>query len=196
MKHMFKQPIIVILIALALASVYFGAYLPFAKGQAYVMALRSAQSIRSLDEFKTLFDRPLDFYSPIGDEEIAKFLGMNVLNTITQARPEELNRALVEYIEPYMIKNNVRHLIILGQMYSILWREYGHNEDYLKSEAYQRQAFEIGPNLPPVLYGLLDIYQTSGDDVKLKEIASDIVKYWPQDEGVQKVLQRINNQQL
>lgn len=191
---MFKQPIIVILITLALISAYFGAYLPFVKGQEYVTALRAAQSVRSLNEFETLFARPLDFYSPIGDEEIAKFLGMNILNTVTQARPEELNRALVEYIEPYMIKNNLRHLIILGQMYSILWREYGHKEDYMKSESYQRKAFEIGPNLPPVLYGLLDIYQTSGDDVKLKEIASEIVKYWPQDEGVQNVLKRINSQ--
>lgn len=191
---MFKQSIIVILIVFALFLIYFGAYLPFARGRAYVTALRAAQSINSLNEFKALFDRPLNFYSPVGDEEVAKFLSIDILKTITQARPEELNRALVEYIEPYMLKNNVRHLIILGQMYSVLWREYGHNEDYLKSEAYQRQAFEIGPNLPPVLYGLLDIYQASGDDVKLKEIVSDIVKYWPEDEGVQKVLQRINSQ--
>src|SRR3989344_4656571 len=191
---MFKQPIIIILIVFAFISVYFGAYLPFARGQAYITALRAAQSIHSLNEFEALFDRPLDFYSPVGDEEVAKFLGMDILNTITQVRPEELNRALVEYIEAHMLKNNVRHLIILGQMYSILWREYGHKEDYMKSEAYQRKALEIGPNLPPVLYGLLDIYQASGDNAKLKEIASEIVKYWPEDEGVQNVLQRINNQ--
>ena len=191
---MLKQTIIIILAVLAFISAYFGAYLPFARGRAYVAALRAAQSIRSLNEFEALFDRPLNFYSPVGDEEIAKFLGMDILNTITQVRPEELNRVLVEYIEPHMLKNNVRHLIILGQMYSVLWREYGHKEDYMKSEVYQRKALEIGPNLPPVLYGLLDIYQASGDDVKLKEIASEIVKYWPEDEGVQNVLQRINNQ--
>ena len=191
---MFKQPIIVILIALALFSAYFGAYLPFARGRMYIAALGAAQSTRTLDEFKKIFDRPLNFYSPIGDEEIAKFLGMDILNALVQARPEELNRALVEYIEPYMAKDNARHLIILGQMYSILWKEYGHEKDYLKSEKYQRKILEIGSNLPPALYGLLEIYQMSGDDVKLKEIASEIVKYWPQDEGVQKVLQRINNQ--
>ena len=189
---MFKELVIVILIVLALFSAYFGAYLPFARGRAYITALRSVQSVRSLSEFEALFDHPLNFYSPIGDEEVAKFLSMDILNTIIQTRPEELNRALVEYTEPYMLKNNVRHLIILGQMYSILWKEYGHQEDYLKSEAYQRKALEIGPNLPPVLYGLLDIYQTSGDDVKLKEITSDIAKYWPEDEGVQNVLRRLN----
>ncbi len=189
---MFKQSIIIILIVLALILAYFGAYLPFARGRAYVTALRAVQSIHSLGEFETLFDRPLNFYSPVGDEEVAKFLGMDILNTITRVQPEELNRALVEYIEPYMLKNNVRHLIILGQMYSVLWREYGHKEDYVKSEVYQRKALEIGPNLPPVLYGLLDIYQASGDDTKLKEIASKIVKYWPEDEGVQNVLRRIN----
>ncbi|MDO8557209.1 MAG: hypothetical protein Q7R98_01985 [Candidatus Jorgensenbacteria bacterium] len=192
---MFKQIVATVLIAFAILSIYFGSYLPLSKAQKYVEALRAARSsARSISDFKMLFNIPLDFYSPIGNEEVIKFLSIDILNAITQKQPEEINRSLVEYIEPHMFKNDVRHLIILGQMYAILWREYGNKEDYLKSESYQQMALAIGPNLPPVLYGLLDIYQASGDKVKLMEIAKTIVKYWPEDEGVQKVIKKLNGQ--
>ncbi len=181
MNLFIKQFTIITLLILAMLSIIFGSLLPLVKSQRFVSASRSAFSARTLRDFKANFDQALKFYSPIGDEEIAKFLGGNILSAISQKEQSDaVSRELVSYIEPYMFKNNVRHLMTLGQMYFILWQKSGREEDFLKAENYFRQALAIGPKLPPVLYPLFNLYQVKRDTQKTKEIGEVILKYWPE----------------
>jgi len=187
-----KQFLIIILIILAILSIYFGSYLPLVKARRYVAALRSNQNVKTLEDFKANFDKSFTFYSPIGDEEIAKFLSSDILAIIaSQNQQEKIDRALVAYLEPYAFKNNVRHLMVMGQMYGLLWEKYGRKEeDFQKAEEYWQKAFVIGPKLPPVLYGILNLYQAKGDQEKIKEVSEIILQHWPEDEKIKEILKR------
>ena len=184
MSDLLKNLIILLLIATTCLSIYLGAYLPFTKSQRYIVAIRTLPSLKSVGEFEKNFDAVINYYSPIGDEEVMKFLSNDISNIIAgQEQPEVVSRALVEYIEPHMFKNDVRHLLTLGRMYSVLWQKYDRKDaDYNRAEEYFLKAYAIGPKLPPVLYSLFDIYKLKGDNEKLKNIVSEILRYWPDDE--------------
>ena len=183
MKIFVQQFIIIALIILAALSIVFGSYLPLIKSQKYISALRAGSQVKSVEQFKANFDSPIKFYSPIGDEEIVKFLTNDILQIIFQQKQsEQVSRILVEYTEPYFFQNNVRHKIVGAEYYLVLWQKSGREEDYQKAESYFKKAYEIGPKLPPVLYGMLNLYQMKGDVQKAQEIKEIILKYWPDDQ--------------
>lgn len=172
-----------ILIILAVLSIYFGSYLPLAKSRRYIAAVEAFSSVRSIDDFKRNFDKALNFYSPVGQEEVVKFLSGNILNLISdENQPEVVSRFLVDYIEPRIFQNDVRHLLTIGNMYLALWARFNQKEDFNKAENYFRQAQNITPNLPLVLYGLFELYQAKGDKEKIQEIGQIILRHWPEDE--------------
>jgi len=185
-----KQFIIVLLILGAVASIYFAALAPLAKAQSYIHALRSIPSIGSVEEFKQVFDVPLTFSSPIGQEEVVKYIASNIQEISTQPnQPESVMRALAGYIEPYIFQNDVRHLIVMGQIYYILWTNYGRKDaDFEKAVEYFSKVRTIGPKLPPALYSLFSLYKEHGDIDKAKALAEDILKLWPDDAEIQKIL--------
>jgi tetratricopeptide (TPR) repeat protein len=91
----------------------------------------------------------------------------------------------VEYIEPHMFKDNVRHLLSVGMMYENLWLRYGKKDaDYAKAEGYYRAALAIGPKLPPVLYSLANLYNEKGDLTKGREIKAMILNLWPNEGNI------------
>lgn len=191
-KSLTKQSIIISLIILAVLSIIFGSYLPLVKSQRFIAGLRSIPSIKTIDQFKINFDRAFKFYSPVGDEEITKFLAGDILQIISQQnQSEDVSRILVDYIEPYLFQDNVRHLLTAGQMYEILWQKYGQEEDFQKAENYFKKAYQIGPKLPPVLYGMLDLYRLKGNTEKAKEIGEIILKYWPEDGQIKEIMGRM-----
>jgi hypothetical protein len=180
MNHSLKLTLVTGGIIFFLLGLYYGAYLPLAKSRLYISTIRSAQSIRSVADFKALYDRMFALYSPVGTEEIVKFMSYDVMGIISiKDQPEEIARALVEYIEPYLFTNNVRHLLVGAQMYTTLWQNYGHDSDYEAAVRYYRAAYDIGPKLPPVLFGLLQLYVNHGDMVSANEIGEHIVALWP-----------------
>lgn len=192
MKLITKQFVIIALIILAILSIIFGSYLPLIKSQKYISALRAGSQVTSVEQFKANFDNPIKFYSPIGDEEVIKFLTNDILQIITQEKQSEpVSRILAEYTEPYLFQNNVRHMIVGAEYYLVLWQKSGKEEDYQKSEEYFKKARDIGPKLPPVLYGMLNLYQIRGDAQKVQEIKEVILKYWPEDEGIKQLQSQI-----
>jgi tetratricopeptide (TPR) repeat protein len=192
-----RSPIIVTVclvgIALALLSLYFGALLPFRKGQAFIAAQRNVASVRTVDDFKSNFDVVFDFYSPVGTEEITKFLAGNIHNIVRAGQNEEVSRELVAYIEQRLFKNEVRHLLLAARLRETLWLQYESGEDYLAALRYYQKAHEIGPNLPPPLYGMLDLYIASEDEENVERTARMILEKWPNDARVRDILE--NNDQ-
>jgi tetratricopeptide (TPR) repeat protein len=175
-------------IILAVLGLYFGAFLPLLKAQSFISADRRLANVKSVDGFKENFDISFNLYSPVGTEEISKFLGSNVMNIIAQGQPEDVSRELITYTEGHLFKDEVRHLLLLAQMYQMLWENYHQEADYQKAIDYLEKAHEIGPNLPPPLYKLLNLYLMHGDKENSKRIGALILANWPQDENVKAVL--------
>lgn len=174
---------------LAVLGIVYGAILPMNRSQKYINGLQTLSSVKTTQEFKDKFRPSLEHPSPIGDEEIPKFLANDILNIVNQNKNEDVRRDLISFIEPYMDRGNVRHLLVMAQMYIVVWQDSKKDADYAKAEEYLLEAKDIGPKLPPVLYTLINLYQAKGDKAKLKEVAQEILKYWPEDEQVKKLAQ-------
>ena len=188
---MLKKTFISAFLFLSVLSVYFGSYLPFEKAQLYITALKQLTGVRSVGEFKENFGRVFDFYSPVGQEEVAKYIGNDVLNTVygvESSSAEIVAREVTSFAEPHMLKNDVRHLTLMGQWYYVMWGRFKNSNDLKRAEEYQLAAFEIGPKLPPVLYGLMDTYRAVGNKQKIQELGKYILSLWPDDAGTKKVL--------
>lgn len=181
-----------VIIALIAAIVY-GALLPLLKSQRYIRAINMLGSVHSVAEFKANYDTVFDFYSPVGQEEVAKFFGTDMIGFVRQNSSEAVARELAEYADARMAKGDVRHLLILGQIYFALWDQYHNRGDYERALGYYRDALLIGPNLPPVLYGLMDIYRIGGDVDGVMEMASRILAIWPSDVNVANLLRDLKN---
>lgn len=186
MNFLIRKIVIVIVIAIALLGVYFGSYLPIAKARRYINFLQTVPNAPlSLNDLKIELDKVLKFYSPIGQEEVVRYIGNDILNVVASGnQPEIVDRELSQYIEPYLFKNDIRHLIIAGELRRALWMEYGKEEDYKKSEEIYLSALKIAPKFPLILNNIFDLYGRKGDKEKMKEIGEIILKYWPEDKRV------------
>lgn len=165
--------------------------MPFFKARLYVKATNNLQSglIKTLDEFKKNFDASLDFYSPVGQEETARFLATDIAGRmIYSGQQENISRELVNYIEPRIFQNNSRHLLLAASMYGKMFNIYSREEDLKKTEEYFQKLLEISPKSPQALYSLFDIYYKKGENEKTKKIGETILKYWPEDEKAKNIL--------
>ena len=184
-----RQVFLTLALITVIAGLFLGAYLPWVKASSYISALRNLSNVRSIDGFVANFDDAMNMYSPVGNEEIVKFLSNDILQLVNQkSQPENVSRALANYIEPHLLLDNPRHLLMGAQMYVIFWSKFHKDEDYLRAEQYYLAARAIGPRLPPVLYGLLDLYRSKGNTEKMRAVAKDILNYWPNDEGTAALL--------
>jgi len=181
-------------IIVAVLAIVFGSIQPLSRSQRFISALRNVSNVKTLDEFKQNFDAAFNMSSPVGDEELAKFLSDQILNLISQEnQPEDVSRALVAYLEPHMLQNNVRHLLAIGNMHVELLRRFRKQIDFNQAESAYLRAMAIGPKLPPVLYTLADLYIAVGNRDKFTEIANTILSYWPDDAKLKSILEVANS---
>jgi O-antigen ligase len=167
-------------ILLAVLACYFGSMLPYGKARSFIQAERNSGKIGSLKQFEDNFDPALNFKSPVGGEEIPKFLSNDVVNVLPSlSESPEVASALVAYIEPYMLKNDVRHLMVLAQMHYALLRFTGDEAEFKATEDAFKKAHEIGPNLPQPMYGLLALYTNTNKKQAAAEQKNEILKLWP-----------------
>lgn len=181
-KILIRSIVVVFGIIATVLSLVYGSYLPLRKSQHYINAFVALQSVKPLtvENFEKIFDKPLNYNSPIGQEEIVKFLGGTIQNLIgNKNSPEAASAELVHYIEFYSSDRNPFHLLNLAVMYRLLWDNYLNEEYYKASEDYYKKLIAIGPKLPPALYGLFDLYRSYGDERKLQIVSEAILTYWP-----------------
>lgn len=156
-----------------------GAVLPWRMAGNYIGALRQVgQGNVSLDGFKSLFKDVFEFPSPVGLEETVKFLSGD-LKAMVANQEETVAKDLADFIEPYLFKNEVRHLLIRAEIRSILWRRFGEQEDFIRAaEAYQ-EIGRIGKFLPQPLYGLYGLFGEAGQKELADRVGREILKIWP-----------------
>lgn len=192
-KNNVKKFLIYFLIVTSALNIYMSAYLPYEKAKKYIVANNLVNSIGTPEQFKQVFNDTLNFYSPVGQEEVVRYTGTLITNGIAGNSDNEAGEKgslfVINYVEPYFIKNNARHIILLSGMYTVMWKKYKKEEYYNTAEKYYLRGLSLYPKLPPLLYGIFELYASKSDKAKMTEIASKILTYWPDDEGVKKALQ-------
>lgn len=180
-------------IILAMGSIYFGSLLPFSKAQKYIGLINASQSNqpRLLSDIIQDMDSVVNFYSPAGQEEVVRYITNDILNVVLQtSQSEKIDRTFVEYIEPHIFKNDVRHLLVMGEIYKALWEKYKKENDYYKAEGYYLKSLGLAPRLPQALDSAFDLYQVRGDREKMRGIGEVILRYWPDDIKTREALEK------
>ena len=181
---------------------YFGAYLPLKKGQLYIKAMTALQTkdIHSVQDFIGLFSPSLNFYSPIGQDEVVSYYTGGILaNVLSQQNNPQVTEILIKETEKWMepiIKSQKgfgisQNLYNFAQLY-LLAAQKLKNADYLqKSIDIFNEGLKNSPNRYIFLEGLFNDYQMGGAKEKMKEIGEIILKYWPDNEKVKTIIQSL-----
>lgn len=176
-------------VILAILSIIFGGIMPIQKSSLYISGLQQVPGMRSTEEFRETFGKALNYPSPIGQEEVVKYLESDILGIISQNNNEAVDRDLVNFIEPHVFKDNTRHLIAMGEMYGTIWSRFHKEDDYKKALDYYLKGYAIAPKLPPLLYSMFNLYRAHGDATNMNKIGQQILGYWD-DPSVKSALNR------
>jgi tetratricopeptide (TPR) repeat protein len=202
MSQIFKQLIATIIIITALGTIYFGAYLPLRKGQTHVDAIGGLQkgNIKSIADFNDLFDKDLNFYSPVGQDEVkAHYLDI-LANVINQQDNEQIVYVLISQAEKSIdsilrIKKGFsfnQDLYVLGLIYKTAGIKFKDNNYYQKAENIFNEGLEYSPKRLLFLRGLFDLYSVNKDaQDKALEIGKTILEYYPNETKVREFVENI-----
>ncbi len=199
MNPIIKKLIAIIIIVGVIVLLYFGAYLPLKKGQLYIGALKemSSKQAKSVKDLNDIFRKVFDFYSPVGNNEVmSAYLGV-MLNIISQQDNKAVVDAIIGDVEknatpvleaPEKAFNYWQSVYTMGLIYRVAAIKFYDENYYQKALQTFEEGLKYSPNRPNLLYGLFDLYLAKGDKEKAKEIGQVILKYWPKDEEVRKVV--------
>ncbi|MGC9603049.1 MAG: tetratricopeptide repeat protein [Minisyncoccia bacterium] len=189
MRSSLKYILAGVLIIAAVFATVRGSLQPFTKAQLFIKGLKNLSSVKTLDDFTAQFDAVFNYPSPVGNEEVAKFLSDQVTSIVSQqSQPEDVSRVLVSYMESHISQNDLLSLFTIAHFHAILWQRFHRTEDYSQAEQALKRALSIGPEVPPVLYSLASLYASGGDRVKFVQTAQTILSYWPDDTQLKSTL--------
>jgi hypothetical protein len=199
MTRITKQVIAVIASIAIIAVAFYGSYLPMRKAQMFIAALQSLQTspVSSLGELTARLAVPLNYPSPIGQEELVRNMANNVLGFISQGADATSTAELISflngYYDPIIAKGRGmsfgQDLYLMGAINELAYVHTG-NPTYLAAEQnYYEEGVRLGPNRPQSLYGLFDVYRAEGNVASTTAIAEKILSNWPSDTSVAQSLQ-------
>ena len=201
MSTTFKQLIASVFTITAVVAVYFGSYLPLRKAQTHIDAVLNLQGgkVRTLDDFNNLFNPVLDFYSPVGQDEITQYYLGILINIINQQNDKQVIDILARQAENRMALilkkekgfNFNQNLYTLGSIYKIVALKFKDESYYLKAVNIFQKGLKYSSNRLIFLQGLFDLYMAHGYNDKAREIGKLILKYYPEEEKVRKFVENI-----
>lgn len=200
MDRTVKGTIAVIIAAFIVFVAVFGSYLPMRKSQMFIATLQSfsANPPTSLQDLENRIATPLDYYAPIGQEELVRNTANNILGFVQQSTDTTTTAALISFLNSYYypILNSGRGMsfgqdvYLEGAVNEIAFAKTG-NQGYLQDALkWYSLGHELGPNRPQPLYGLFDVYRAMGDVSGTEMIAQEILANWPDDTRVQASMQQ------
>ncbi len=175
---------------------WYGNYLPLAKSQAFIEALRSMSSVHSLQDFEDTLSKPLDIPSPIGQEELVRNAANNVVSVLQQTNDPKVIDGIMKYIEekyaPVIARGRgmsfEQDLYLLGTMNELAFSKTRALQYLEAARKYYSEGQALGPKRPQFLYGMFDIYRTVGNIDGSVQIANQILSQWPSDERTKQAL--------
>lgn len=198
MDSTIKKFIAIVAVAFILAVWVYGSYLPMRKAQAFIATLQGLQAkpVASLDELKGRLSEPLDYPSPIGQEELVRNMANSVLAFVQRGADPASIAGLIDFLNGYYgpIVSRGRGMsfgqdvYLLGMVNELAFARTGDGKYLDAARKYYLQANQLGPDRPQPLYGLFDIYRTMGDVASTQAVVNKITANWPSDQGVRAAL--------
>ena len=197
----YKQLTAIIIAIMVLGVAYYGSYRSMRKAQGFISTLQSLQTTpaTSLQDLETRVSGPLNYASPIGQEELVRNLANSVLAFVQQQGDNQTSTAaLIGFLNTYYdpILNRGRgmsfgqDLYLEGAVNEIAFAGTGNPIYLAAAEQWYREGETLGPNRPQPLYGLFDVYRAAGDVTDTIAIAQKILTNWPSDTRIQMSLQQ------
>ncbi len=192
MSPVIKKAIAIAVVVFIIAIDYYGSYLPWRKSTLFIEAMQSTSAIRTISDFERIFSIPLDYSSPIGQEELVRSVANSIINSLNSIPQSQGIKEMIRYVENYYepIINRGRgmsfgqNLYLLGALNESAYLK-TREISYLNSaEKYFKKAQELGPKRPQPLYGLFDVYRLKGDKAAAEAIGRQIISQWPDDEKI------------
>ncbi|MEK7507987.1 MAG: hypothetical protein AAB602_02805, partial [Patescibacteria group bacterium] len=177
---------------IVLGVAFYGNFLPLRKSQILIYVLRHLNESKSLEEFKKSLAVPLNFPSPIGQEEAVRNVTNIVVNVVQQTdNPEEI-ADVISFAESYykpIIERGAgmsfeQNAYILGTLNELAFMKTKQIKFISAAHNYFEQGLRLGPKRPQFLYGMFDVYRIEGNVEGAQAIARQILEQWPNDERV------------
>ena len=194
----YKQLAAIILSILILGVAYYGSYRPMRKAQGFISTLQSLQTnpATSLADLENRVSGPLNYSSPIGQEEIVRNLANSVLAFVQRGTDAtstaELMGFLNSYYDPLLDRGKGmsfgQDLYLEGAVNEIAFVQIGDPTYLAAAQKWYQEGETLGPNRPQPLYGLFDVYRAEGDVSDTISVANKIVANWPSDTRIQQSL--------
>ena len=194
-----QQFIAVVASLLIVVAAIYGSYLPMRKAQIFISTLQGLQAspVSSLNELTSRLAVPLDYPSPIGQEELVRNTANNVLGFISQGADPTSTAVLVSflnnYYEPIIAREKGmsfgQDLYLMGAINEMAYAHTGNPVYLTAAERYYGDGVTVGPNRPQSLYGLFDVYRAEGNVAGATAIGKKILSNWPTDANIANSLQ-------
>ncbi len=191
MDRTVKQVIAAAAAAFVVAAGVYGSYLPLRKAQMFIATLQSLQSnpASSLSDLESRISIPLDYPSPIGQEELVRNVANSILSFVQRSNDATTTANLLAYLHSYYdpILNRGtgmsfgQDVYLMGAVNEIAFAGTGNPAYLLDAQKYYTLGNKLGPNRPQPLYGLFDVYRAEGDVTGTVRIANTILANWPAD---------------
>lgn len=196
----YQKVIGIIIVAAILGVAFYGSYLPMRKAEIFISTLQNLQTspATSLSDLETRLSVPLNYPSPIGQEELVRNMANSVLSFVQQggdaSSTGELIGFLNQYYSPILDAGKGmsfgQDLYLEGAINEIAFAQTG-NQTYLAGALkYYLEGNQLGPNRPQPLYGLFDVYRAEGDTADAVKVGTKIDQNWPTDTTIQQSLQQ------
>jgi hypothetical protein len=195
----YQRVIGIIIVAAILGIAFYGSYMPMRKAQMFISTLQGLQTTpaTSLSDLETRLSIPLNYPSPIGQEELVRNMANSVLSFVQQGGDATSTAELIGFLNSYYnpILNAGRgmsfgqDLYLEGAINEIAFAQTGDPTYLASAQKWYLEGNQLGPNRPQPLYGLFDVYRAEGDTTDTIAIGEKIEQNWPTDTSVQKSLQ-------
>jgi hypothetical protein len=189
----YQRVVAIIIVAAIFGIAAYGSYMPMRKAQMFITTLQALQTQQgqatSLQDLENKLSVPLDYPSPIGQEELVRNMANSVLSFVQQGGDATSTAALVGYLNSYYdpILNGGKgmsfgqDLYLEGAINEIAFATTGDPSYLVAAEKWYSEGVALGPNRPQSLYGLFDVYRASGDATDTIAIGTTILHDWPSD---------------
>ena len=195
-----KRTIAVAVSILILGVSVYGSYLPLRKAQMFITTLQGLQTnpVSSLQDLENRVTTPLDYPSPIGQEELVRNLANSVLGFVQQGSgatsTAEIVGFLNSYYDPILDRGKGmsfgQDLYLEGAINEIAFAETGGSTYLADAQKYYEEARADGPNRPQALFGLFDVYRAEGNVTGTIQVGDTILNNWPAETSVSTTLQQ------
>jgi hypothetical protein len=194
MDRTYKTTIAVVISLCILAVAVYGSYMPMRKSEIFIGTLQNfqVQPPTSLQDLEARLSVPLDYPSPIGQEELVRNTANSVLSLVQRGSDATTTGALIGFLDsyygPFLARGKGmsfgQDLYLEGAVNEIAFAQTGASNYLQDALKYYQEANVLGPNRPQALYGLFDVYRAIGDATDTKAVAATILANWPTDTSI------------